>query len=118
MNLIQLQRAVREKILADAPAIAAEVRGNPDRGLAVYRHAYRAQLVACLADTYEKVWAWLGDDAFEVVARRHIEVNPPHSWTLGDYGKTFIDTLDDAYPDDREVAELGRVHVPLHGMAP
>ena len=33
-----------------------------------------------------------------------VEANPPNSWTLSDYGKTFIDTLEDVYPDDREVA--------------
>ena len=29
-----------------------------------------------------------------------VEANPPNSWTLSDYGKTF----EDVYPDEREVA--------------
>ena len=106
MSLLLIQRGMRDHLLCGSPFIAVCERGDEARGLAVYHHAYRAQLVACLRDTYEKVWAWLGDDAFEAAASRHVEANAPHSWTLSDYGETFGQTLADFYPADPEVAEL------------
>ncbi|MGC1303108.1 MAG: DNA-binding domain-containing protein [Caulobacteraceae bacterium] len=110
-GLLDLQRGLRDHILSRTPedsgqSIAPQFGGAPAAGLAVYHNAYRAQLVACLRDTFEKTWAWLGDDAFDAAARAHIEAHPPHSWTLGDYGVDFGETLAGLYPDDPEVAEL------------
>ena len=103
MSLLDTQRGFRDHILAgtDAPLV-----GAPERGLAVYRHAYRAQLIASLRDTFEKTWAWLGDEAFDKGARHHVESHAPKSWTLNVYGADFIQTLRDLYPGDPEVTEL------------
>jgi len=103
MSLLDTQRGFRDHILAgtDAP-----LPGAPERGLAVYRHAYRAQLIASLRDTYEKTWAWLGDDAFDSAARHHVENHAPKSWTLSEYGADFVETLRGLHPDDPEIAEL------------
>ena len=103
MSLLDTQRGFRDHILAgtDAP-----LPGAPERGLAVYRHAYRAQLIASLRDTFEKTWAWLGDEAFDKAARHHVESHAPKSWTLNVYGGDFDQTLRALYPDDGEVAEL------------
>ncbi len=103
MTLLDTQRGFRDHILAgtDAP-----LPGAPERGLAVYRHAYRAQLVASLRDTFEKTWTWLGDDAFDKAARHHVEAHAPKSWTLNEYGGEFVRTLRALYPGDAEVAEL------------
>jgi len=106
MSLLLLQKRMRDHLLSGSPSIVSLLRGNEASGLAVYHHAYRAQLIASLSDTYEKVWAWLGDDAFEAAASRHVEANPPRSWTLSDYGQAFVQTLADLYPADPEVAEL------------
>jgi hypothetical protein len=107
MSLLELQRQFRAHLL-DAPnAIADRIGGDSAAaGLAVYHHAYRAQLVACLGDTYEKLWAWLGDDAFQAAAERYVADHPPKSWTLSDYGSAFPTLLAELYPDDPEVAEL------------
>jgi len=106
MNLLAIQRSVRDHLISGADEIKAQIHGDASSRLAVYHHAYRAQLLDCLRDTFERVWAWLGDAAFEAAARRHIESHPPHSWTLSDYGDEFDRTLSELYPDDREVAEL------------
>jgi len=107
MSLLELQRQFCAHLL-DAPSpIAEQLEGDSaDLGLAVYHHAYRAQLVACLSDTYEKLWAWLGDEAFQTAADRYVAAHPPHSWTLSDYGSAFPTLLAELYPDDAEVAEL------------
>jgi hypothetical protein len=106
MSLLTLQRRMRGHLLSGDAIVATDLRGDPAAGLAVYHNAYRVQLIECLRDTYEKLSAWLGDDAFEAAARRHIETNPPQSWTLADYGGNFADTLIALYPEDPEVLEL------------
>lgn len=106
MSLLELQRSFH-RYLVDAPNElpgSVSVQGRP--GLGVYHNAYRAQLVAALKDSYERLWAWLGDESFEQAARAHVEAYPPHSWTLGDYGDAFSHTLSKLYPDDIEIAEL------------
>ena len=106
MNLLALQRSMRDHLISGADEITAQIHGDASPRLAVYHHAYRAQLLDCLRDTFERVWAWLGDAGFEAAARRYIESHPPHSWTLSAYGDEFDRTLSGLYPDDREVAEL------------
>lgn len=106
MSLLKLQRRTRDHLLAGraAPLVGGAATSAP--GLAVYRNAYRAQLAACLRDTYEKTWTWLGDEAFEAAAQAHITLHPPASWTLGDYGGDLPEVLRILYRDDAEVSEL------------
>jgi len=106
MSLLALQRNFLDFLLNEPSDIPVAVGGDGGPGLAVYHHAYRAQLVACLKDSYERLWAWLGDDAFDAVARHHIGLHPPMSWTMGDYGVGFAETTDALYPEDPEVAEI------------
>ncbi|HEY4273949.1 MAG TPA: DNA-binding domain-containing protein [Rhizomicrobium sp.] len=106
MSLFDLQRAFRDHILAGDDVPLNTVAPGAMRGLGVYRHAYRAQLVASLRDTFEKTWAWMGDEGFDTVARAHIARHPPQSWTLNDYGADFAGTVRALYPDDPEIAEI------------
>ena len=106
MNLLTLQRALRSHLVHGADEISGQIRGNPIPRLAVYHSAYRARLLACLRDTFETVWAWLGDARFDAAARYHIDTHPPRSWTLNDYGDEFDLTLRALYPKDPEVPEL------------
>ncbi len=102
MKLLQLQEQFRNHLLDRPSGIAAVVKGDID----VYHYAYRAQLLNCLKDTFDKTWSWLGDDGFEAAARAHIEAHPPSAWTLNVYGEGFDRTLAELHPDDAEVAEL------------
>ena len=106
MSLLALQRGLRDHLLAERGAEPAGVGPNAGAGLAVYHHAYRAQLIACLRDTYEKTWSWLGDEAFGSAAHAYVESHPPHSWTLAEYGADFPTILAGLYGDDPEVPEL------------
>ena len=106
MSLLELQRDFLGYLFDRPNDIPVAVRGDGEPGLAVYHNAYSAQLVACMKDSYERLWAWLGDAAFEAAARQHIAAHPPESWTLNDYGIGFADTVHDLYPYDPEVAEI------------
>ncbi|TXI90997.1 MAG: DUF2063 domain-containing protein [Cupriavidus sp.] len=105
--MLDLQRSLRDHILAqDAPSRPPGVPTSGAPGLLVYRHAYRAQLVANLRDTYEKTCLWLGDETFDAVALAYVEKHPPSAWTLADYGDGFFEALATRWPQDPEVAEL------------
>ncbi|NID16084.1 DNA-binding domain-containing protein [Luteibacter yeojuensis] len=96
----------RQRVFAVSLATGAVPLGVDARGMAVYANNYRAQLLACLRDTYEKTVLWLGDDAFDANASRYIDRHTPSSWTLDAYGEQFVQWLENAYPADVEVGEL------------
>ncbi|HEY0802457.1 MAG TPA: DNA-binding domain-containing protein [Steroidobacteraceae bacterium] len=106
MNLHALQLGLVDHLLQGSNAISTHIRGDAASRLAVYHNAYRMQLLACLRDTFEKTWSWLGDTAFDRAGLHHIERHPPNSWTLGDYGRDFGETLGELYPEDPEVSEI------------
>lgn len=113
MSLAELQRSFTA-MLIDAPGgIETRLDASATEGLAIYHNAYRAQLVSCLSDTCEKTFAWLGEEAFDAAARKHIVLSPPTSWTLGHYGDDFPATLAMLYPEDPEVPELARLDLTL-----
>lgn len=99
MSLAVAQQGFLAMILAPAPPAAEE-------GRRVYHHAYRARLMGALSETYERVWTWLGDDAFHAEARAYIEQHPSTNWTLDAYGLDFPAFLDARFPNDPEIAEL------------
>ena len=107
MTLLSLQRDFRKALLGEvddaATCIGAE---TASAGVEVYHYAYRAQLIECLRETFEKLHAWLGEEAFATAALAHIADHPPHGWTLGAYGEGFDVTLSRLYPGDPEVAEM------------
>lgn len=82
-------------------------------GLAVYQNNYRAQLVACLTEAYERVHAWIGDEAFLTAAAAHIDATPPTHWTLDAYPAGFVATLTALYPDDPDIGELAWLDLAL-----
>jgi hypothetical protein len=102
MSLLAIQRGLRDHILVNKTDRPEGVAASGEAGLTVYRHAYRAQLVACLRDTFEQTWSWLGDDGFDAAAASHIAARPPSGWTLDAYGEDFPQTLAGLYPDDPE----------------
>ena len=106
MTLRALQRGLVDHLLRGTDDIAPTIRGDATPRLAVYRNAYRMQLLACLRDTFEKTWSWMGDESFDAAGLHYVEKHPPKSWTLGDYGHQFASTLRELHPQDPEIAEL------------
>ena len=106
MTLLAMQRDFRTWLTTESPEAAARLGRPGAAGPAVYLNNYRAQLMACLAESYPMLQRWLGDAGFAAAAAEHIDRVTPHSWTLDAYGADFAATLDALYPDDREVGEL------------
>lgn len=106
MKLAALQQDFQAWLVDGSEVAAARFGTGAQPGLLVYQNNYRAQLVACLTEGFERVLAWLGEDAFLAAVAAHVDRTPPTSWTLDAYSVGFPATLSDRYPDDPEVAEL------------
>ena len=106
MTLLAMQRDFRAFLTDRSDALAARVEQDAKAGMAIYHNAYRVQLLDCLRETFEKLHAWLGEDAFIAAAKAHMESTPPSGWTLSVYGEGFDRTLADLYPEDPEIADL------------
>ncbi len=106
MSLAEIQHRFVAALRDPQANLDALIAQGSGRGLEVYRHAHGASLRACLAETFEKTHAWIGDDAFEAAARAHIAAHPPRGWSLNDYGEGFAAELDRLHPDDPEIGEI------------
>lgn len=107
MSLLALQRGFQDAITEADGAVSSVT--PMERGLAVYRNAYRARLIDCLRSSFEKTLRWIGEDSFLAAAAHHLILHPPRSWTLDDAGRGFDATLAELFPGDPEVAELARL---------
>jgi hypothetical protein len=113
MTLIELQRDMRAWLVCDDAAAAGRIGAGAGPGLNVYQNNYRAQLAACLEDSFARTRDWIGEAAFLQAAAAHVERVPPSSWTLDAYPRDFPATLALLYPDDPEVGELGWIDCAL-----
>lgn len=112
-------------ITADAAPAPARLRAtaiSAARGLAIYRHAYRARLRECLADDFPAVRALLGEADFDALADRTIDRHPPHAATLNRYGRMLLRGLRRDGPA-RDLARLEwalveAIHAPLADPLP
>ena len=107
MSLLALQRNFRDWLVTGEDSAAAALGGGP--GTLVYQNNYRTALVSSLAETFQRLVLWLGDEAFEAAAARYIDARPPSSWTLDAYGEDFTDFIATLWPDDPEVAEIALI---------
>lgn len=113
MTLIELQRDMRAWLARDDVTAARRIGAGAGPGLRVYQNNYRAQLAACLEDSFARTRDWIGEAAFHQAMVAHVERVPPSSWTLDAYPRDFPATLALLYPDDPEVAELGWIECAL-----
>ena len=93
MSLLELQRRFYTSVTSEGADLETGWPVEIRPGLAVYRHAYRARLIDCLRESFEKTWSWIGDDAFDAAALQHLSEHPPRSWTLDDTARDFTATL-------------------------
>lgn len=113
MSLLALQRDFRAWIADDAQDAAERIGSGARPGLDVYRNNYRASLIACLSEAFERVRLWIGEERFLSAASAHIDATPPHAWTLDAYALGFPDTLDLLFGDEPEISELGWLDLAL-----
>lgn len=115
--LLGLQQDFQDYILGQGRRATALVESTPalsaERRLDIYHNAYRARLIELLADTYERVVHYIGDEAFEQAALDYIEAHAPTARNLRHYGMGFPAFLATRFPDDTDVAELADMDLRL-----
>ena len=113
MSLIELQRDMRAWLTSEDAVAAARFGEAAAPGLRVYQNNYRAQLAACLEESFEHTRDWIGGEAFHRAVVAHVDRLAPSSWTLDAYARDFPATLEILYLADPEVAELGWLEMAL-----
>ncbi|MEO6280794.1 DNA-binding domain-containing protein [Roseateles sp.] len=98
MSVIQQQRQLAAAI-RDGGDAASLLAGDYALGLAVYRDAYRARLVAALADNYTVLARALGDEAFDALGRAYIAAQPSRHPSIRWFGHELAGFMAEAGDD-------------------
>lgn len=95
--------------------IIERVESTPKRSamqrMALYGNAYTLRLKEALSTDYERLHSYLGDELFDNLMQRYIDVNPSHHPSLRYFGQHMVMLLEGLEPFDQlpEVAELARI---------
>lgn len=117
MSVIQQQHLLAAAIRdgADATGLLA---GDPALGLEVYRHAYRARLVAALTDNYTVLARALGDEAFEALGQAYLAAQPSQHPSIRWFGHElagFMSEADEELVPHASLADFARMDWALRG---
>ncbi|MEO3690692.1 HvfC/BufC N-terminal domain-containing protein [Roseateles paludis] len=85
-----MQLADQQRRLADAVRLQLDPQGvlaaPVEPGLAVYRNAYSARLLAALNDNYTVLARAMGDEDFEALGRAYLDAHPSHHPSIRWFG--------------------------------
>lgn len=100
MKLGDLQSAFQDALLEGGTAILAHIPDSPrekkDVLFGVYRNAYVIRLLGILQEDFERVHTYIGDDAFDELARAFIAAHPSHTLNARYYGQDFPQFVEEA----------------------
>ena len=114
MSLLDVQRDMRAWLAREEDAAVGRLGGDDVApGLRIHQNNFRAQLAACLEESFGRTRDWIGGDAFHQAVVAHVARVQPSSWTLDAYPRDFPATLALLYPADPEVAELAWIDLAL-----
>lgn len=102
------QKAVIDGDAAILDAIPANSRTSNDVLFGVYRHAYVARLVQVVGSDYERLAAYMGDEAFAGMARDYVGANPSNTPNARWFSHRLPEYLasTEPYSTKRELAEI------------
>jgi hypothetical protein len=86
--------------IRDGEDAAGLLAGNYATGLEVYRHAYRARLVAALADNYTVLARALGDEGFDALGRAYVDARPSQRPSIRWFGDELADFMTECGDED------------------
>jgi hypothetical protein len=114
------QSEFQRGILAGDDAVLSEILDSPQENRAtlfgVYRHAYGSRLVEAMRNEHPLLHLYLGDDAFDEMARAYVAAHPSQHPNLRWFSKTLPDFLGSAppYGDHPVVSELAALEKALN----
>lgn len=117
MSVAEQQQQLAAAIRDDAE-VAGLLAGDFAVGLQVYRHAYRARLVAALADNYTVLARALGDEAFDALGRAYIAARPSQHPSIRWFGHElagFMAAADDELVPHASLVDFARMDWTLRG---
>ena len=114
MNLAALQGEFMGHVLEDERPLPPSWRKRMAAGLDVYRNAYRARLVEALRETFPCTARWAGEEPFRAAAAHYLIGQPPRGWTLDRVGEGFVETLEELFVNDPDVADLAWLEWAMH----
>jgi hypothetical protein len=85
---------------AAIPHIKHNPRLSPEQQLAIYIDGYRYRLIDAIRSDYPVLLAYLGEPAFNALARAYIDANPPTHFNLDRYPHAFAATVKDGFAAD------------------
>lgn len=109
MNLTRLQDKMRLWLETGDPDYLADFDASARPGLDVYLNNYRTQLLSCLERTFPFTRIWIGEEQFQVAARKHIMATPPRSWSVDEYSHTFAAKASIIFPNHPLAVELAQL---------
>lgn len=114
MSLLDLQRDMRAWLAREEEAAADRLGGGDVApGLRIHQNNFRAQLAACLEESFARTRDWIGGEAFHQAVIAHVARVQPSSWTLDAYPRDFPATLALLHPADPEITELAWIDLAL-----
>ena len=83
----RFQKALLEGDLSILSHIPDSQREKKEALLGVYQYAYSARLMEFLQNDYPQLWAYLGDEQFEMLCMAYIKATPSHHPNARWYGE-------------------------------
>jgi hypothetical protein len=115
-SLAELQRRMQAAVMGGSDEVLALIPPNSRTSntvlLGVYRHAYVARLIEVVRSAHPLLARYMGDEAFEQMARRYVTLYPSRHanarWYASDIPELLAGENFAAAPELREIALLER----------
>lgn len=116
MELKQLQHQFMAYLLGQKKDIVNNIQSTPMRSaegrMDIYANAYRMRLKEAMTTDFEKLHTYLGDEQFDMLMDRYIDVYPSHTTSLRYFGNHVPELLEkppfDEIPVLKELAIIER----------
>ncbi|MBS0268700.1 MAG: putative DNA-binding domain-containing protein [Proteobacteria bacterium] len=117
-SLSEMQASFQRSVLLGDSAVLSEILDNSrtDRSVlfGVYRHAYFARLVEVVRNDHPLLYTYLGDAAFDQIARAYIAARPSQNQNARWFSHLLPEYLTEAHPFDPQHAELASLERALN----
>jgi hypothetical protein len=122
MKLADMQARFQASILSGGDEILHAIPDSPREKkevlFGVYRDAYVLRLLGILQEDFAHLHSYIGDEAFDALARAYIAATPSQTPNARYYGQTFPEFVAAyaGYRDKPAVAALARLHGALNDV--
>jgi hypothetical protein len=119
LTLKETQALFQEAILNQDDRVLGLLLDNSRTGrdtlFGVYQNGYVGRLVEILANDYEDLKSYLGEDEFDALARAYVTANPSRTQNARWFGSRMVEFLktDGRYGQRHEVADLAAIEQAL-----